>query len=256
MKDSFNPLRLFSAGEKGAWYDPSDLSTMFQNSNGTTAVAVGDRVGYIADKSGNGIHATQSTDSKRPILRQGAASEYYLEFDGATEKRCFEANLDLTSTDELTVFAGVKSNVGLNALANVVEFSDNIGGNDGTFRLTAQSGGDDIYDYRSKGTNTAVGSTPADYTPPLTNILTGKSKISTDLLSLRVDGVEKATSSANQGTGNYGSYELNIGARNADNPATPWDGNIYSIIIRGKVSSDEEIESTEAYVAQQTGISI
>jgi len=48
----FSPLSLFAAGEVGAWYDPSDLSTMFQDSAGTTSVtAAGQPVGLILDKS-------------------------------------------------------------------------------------------------------------------------------------------------------------------------------------------------------------
>lgn len=82
---AFSPLSLFASGEKGAWYDPSDLATMFQNSNGTTAVAVGDPVGYIADKSGNAQHWIQATAGNRPILRQTAGGLYYLEFDGAAD---------------------------------------------------------------------------------------------------------------------------------------------------------------------------
>lgn len=46
---------LFAAGEQGAWYDPSDFSTMFQDGAGTTPVtAVGQSVGLILDKS-NGL---------------------------------------------------------------------------------------------------------------------------------------------------------------------------------------------------------
>ena len=48
----FSPLSLFASGEQGAWYDPSDLSTMFQDAEGTTPVtAVGQPVGLILDKS-------------------------------------------------------------------------------------------------------------------------------------------------------------------------------------------------------------
>ncbi len=48
----FNPLSLFAAGEPGAWYDPSDLSTMFQDTAGTTPVtATGQTVGLLLDKS-------------------------------------------------------------------------------------------------------------------------------------------------------------------------------------------------------------
>lgn len=49
---SFSPLSLFSLGEQGAWYDPSDLSTLFQDSAGTTPVASdSDPVGLMLDKS-------------------------------------------------------------------------------------------------------------------------------------------------------------------------------------------------------------
>ena len=51
------------------WYDPSDLSTLFQDSAGTTPVtAVGQQVGRMLDKSGRGNHATQATLTSRPIL--------------------------------------------------------------------------------------------------------------------------------------------------------------------------------------------
>lgn len=60
---------LFSAGEVGVWYDPSDFSTMFQDSAGTTPVtAVEQSVGLMLDKSGRGNHATQATSTKRPVL--------------------------------------------------------------------------------------------------------------------------------------------------------------------------------------------
>lgn len=47
-----NPLSWFAAGEQGAWYDPSDLTTLFQDSAGTTPVtAVEQPVGLMLDKS-------------------------------------------------------------------------------------------------------------------------------------------------------------------------------------------------------------
>ena len=58
---------LFANGEAGAWYDPSDLSTLFQDSAGTTPVtASGDPVGLMLDKSGNGINASQAVSASRP----------------------------------------------------------------------------------------------------------------------------------------------------------------------------------------------
>ena len=64
---SFSPALLFAANEPGGWYDPSDLSTLFQDSAGTTPVtATGQTVGRILDKSGRGNHATQATAALRP----------------------------------------------------------------------------------------------------------------------------------------------------------------------------------------------
>jgi len=81
----FRPYRLFLNGEEGVWYDPSDLSTLFQDSAGTTPVtASGDPVGLMLDKSGNDNHATQATSSKRPIYTEGSGLAW-LEFDGVDD---------------------------------------------------------------------------------------------------------------------------------------------------------------------------
>jgi len=70
VSEQFSPDSLFSAGEQGAWYDPSDLTTLFQDSAGGTPVtAVEQPVGRMLDKSGRGNHATQSTSTSRPVLR-------------------------------------------------------------------------------------------------------------------------------------------------------------------------------------------
>lgn len=48
----FSSLSLFAASEPGFWFDPSDLSTLFQDTAGTTPVtAAGQSVGLMLDKS-------------------------------------------------------------------------------------------------------------------------------------------------------------------------------------------------------------
>lgn len=64
----FTPASLFANGEKGAWYDPSDLTSMFQDHLGTTPAAIGAPIGLMRDKSGNGNHARQPTSTARPTL--------------------------------------------------------------------------------------------------------------------------------------------------------------------------------------------
>lgn len=51
---------LFASGAAGAWYDPSDLSTMYQDAAGTTPVtAVEQPVGLILDKSKGAVRGAQ-----------------------------------------------------------------------------------------------------------------------------------------------------------------------------------------------------
>ena len=48
----FTPAELFASGEQGTWYDPSDFSSMYQDSAGTMPVtAVEQPVGLMLDKS-------------------------------------------------------------------------------------------------------------------------------------------------------------------------------------------------------------
>ena len=70
---------LFANGEQGAWYDPSDLSTLFTDTAGTTQATVGDDVARNDDKSDNDNHATQPVLAKRLLLQQDGS--YYLDPD-------------------------------------------------------------------------------------------------------------------------------------------------------------------------------
>lgn len=65
-----------------AWWDPSDLTTLFQDSAGTTPVAAhGEPVGLMQDKSGNGYHLSQGTAGGRPLWQ----SDGSLLFDGTDD---------------------------------------------------------------------------------------------------------------------------------------------------------------------------
>jgi hypothetical protein len=69
-----------------AWYDPSDISTLFQDAAGTVPVtADGDPVGMILDRSGNARHLTQSTDVQRPTYKTAGGLSWLL-FDGSANR--------------------------------------------------------------------------------------------------------------------------------------------------------------------------
>ena len=68
LLSSASPASLFANGEPGVWYDPSDLTTLFQDSAGTIPVTSPSQpVGKMLDKSGRDNHATQATSTQRPI---------------------------------------------------------------------------------------------------------------------------------------------------------------------------------------------
>ncbi len=82
----FSPLGLFAASEPGGWYDPSDLSTMFQDDAATVPVtAAGQSVAVIKDKSGRGNHAAQTTAASRPLYQVDAGGRGHLVFDGVDD---------------------------------------------------------------------------------------------------------------------------------------------------------------------------
>lgn len=83
LGSSFEVPDMFAQAEQGAWYDPSDLSTLFQDSAGTVPVTgVNQPVGMMRDKSGRGNHATQPTTVNRPVLQQDGSGKDYLAFNG------------------------------------------------------------------------------------------------------------------------------------------------------------------------------
>jgi len=79
LAQTFSLRSALFAGTQGVWYDPSNLSTVFQDAAGTIPGAVGQPVGRILDISGNGNHASQAVSGDRPILRSSGGL-YWLEF--------------------------------------------------------------------------------------------------------------------------------------------------------------------------------
>ena len=237
---------LFANGEPGAWYDPSDFSTMFQDAAGTIPVtAVEQPVGKMLDKSGRGNHASQATTTKRPTLKQDANGCYYLSFDGVDDAMQ-TGNIDFTATDKMTVWAGVRKSVDTSGM--LIEMSADLNQATGAFFIATGV----VYGYQfiSKGTSNG-NALVYNYPAPRTNVFTGVGNISGDISSVRLNGSQVAISTSNQGTGNYGNYPLYIGSRAGT--SIPFNGHIYSLIVRGAQSTDAQIISAETYANQKTG---
>lgn len=248
---------LYASGEQGAWYDPSDLSTLSQTSTGTLGnVAVGDPVGYIGDKSGRGNHAKQATAGSRPTLRQDAGGKYYLDFDGGDSLST--SAIDLTGTSKVTVFAGAyKSNDTGTQVIVETGINRTVAG---CFGVRGPLDGVGAYDIGATGaTGTAVQTSNTTYTAPVTKVLTAAFDISqagyVGIGPLRVNGVAAATTASGAGvtsTGNFGNQVMCIGAANAG-ATFPLTGRIYGLIVRGAASTAAQIASGEAWVNGKTG---
>ena len=141
----FDPKSLFRNGEVGVWYDPSDLSTLFQDSAGTTPVtAVGQPVGLMLDKSGNGNHASQATAGNRPLLQVDANGKYYLVFDGVDDVLSAGASAEILPPREfwgafnITTGGGIGTGLFYSGPQGSVVSSSSVGGlfqrSDGSFR--------------------------------------------------------------------------------------------------------------------------
>jgi hypothetical protein len=246
----WGPGQLFGQSEQGVWYDPSDFSTMWQDSAGTTPVtAVEQPVGKILDKSGRGNHATQATAASRPVLKQDANGKYYLFFDGVDDSLA-TASIDFTATDKMSVFAGVRK-LSDAAIGMVLELSVNSGLNNGAFDLLAPATVGATYGTRSRGTVSVDLNTSASYPAPQTAVLSELADISAPFVKLRLNSTIQTQNLGSQGTGNYGNYTLYVGSRAGT--SLPFNGNLYSLIIRGAASSASQIAAAEAFVNSKTG---
>jgi hypothetical protein len=209
--------------------------------------AAGDPIGRIMDKSGAANHATQATTTSRPLWQTT-----YAAFDG-TDDSWATGSIDFTSTAQVTVVAGVRK-LSDAAPGVVAELSAGVSVNAGAFAVYAPPGAGPSVGSASRGATTTVNAlTAATFPSPLSAVLTSVGDISAPSILTRVNGVQAIQSSASQGGGNYGNYPLYIGRRGGT--TVPFNGNLYGLIIIGRLLTAPELTLCEQYMAQQAGIS-
>ena len=190
-----------------------------------------------------------------PYQRVTTATDYdtagfprYLKCNGAASAMV-TPTIDFTATDKMTVWAGVRKMMDIGRTA-VIELSAFYEANNGSFLLSAPSAALNNYVFLSGGAGGGSASSKTNISSPTTNVLTCIAAISTDVNTLRVDGVQAGTSSIDQGLGNYGNYPLYIGARAGSSHY--FNGRIYSLIVRGAQTSAELIAAVEQDVNYKT----
>jgi len=227
----FSPRSLFASGEQGAWYDPSDLSTMFQDSAGTTPVtADGQPVGKILDKSGRGNHASQATAASRPLYRTDG-TYHWLQFDGVDDQLS-------SSTFSSNIVDGVTNVLGISMPSFV------------NYRVSYDGSGNDSMQLFNNGTSGAqrlwaggIGSIS------FSTLVSGSKYVLTNVFNLtngfaRTNQVQIATT-----TGAVDTTSIRIGGKASNYNAL----NLFSFINRVQQLSTTEITQTEAWVNGKTG---
>ena len=247
----FSPAILFANDEAGVWYDPSDLSTLFQDTAGTTPVTTaGQTVGLMLDKSGNGYHATQPTAAARPTY-QTDGTLHWLSFDGVDD---FMVTPTITpGIDKAQVFAGVRK---LSDAAGMI--AETGGGTSydptGSLFLLAQN----LYGSASRGDATPSPTQRADTGVVYganTSVITTTHDIPADLTRIAMNQIYGSDAIGDKGHGNFLAYPMYIGKRGGT--SLPFTGNIYSLVTRfGANLETSTIETTETYVAGKTGVTL
>jgi hypothetical protein len=246
----WHPGKLFASGEPGAWCDPADLSTLFQDVAGTVPVtAAGQPVALMRDKSGNGNHASQPVASARPIYRTGGGL-HWLEFDGVDDGLA-SAAIDFSGTNKLSVFSAVRK---LGLTEGTIAALAGLGpGEDGGMALRSHIEASQ-YKVGSRGTVAAfIGDNEPSHATPHTGVVTTLIDIGAPSLTLRANGYSRQTG-ATQGSGTFANAPLYIGKQVVG--ARPFLGNHYGLCVRGVASSAAEIASVEGYLAARAGVTL
>lgn len=206
---------------------------------------------------GSAVTAYQKVTTSFDVTEIGVPDCYYLAFDGSDDWLQSAATINPGAVDKAQVFAGVRKLSDAGFAPVILEVSASAGVNNGTVALFSNSGAGAPADYSgfSRGTTSVAIDTANTFAAPITNVLTLLSDISGDSATLRVNGAEAASSTADQGTGNYLTYLHYIGRRGGT--TLPYNGRIYGLVVRyGPNLSTAQIESLEDWTASKTGIVI
>lgn len=197
-----------------------------------------------------GNHATQATAASRPTY-QVSGGLGYLSFDGTDDGMVTPTITP--GVDKAQVFAGVRK-LSDAARGTVIEHSASIAANNGGLHLTAPNAASATFAFESKGT-TLTDAVDTGLAAPTTCVLAGLGDISGDSATLRIDGVQEAQNTGDQGTGNYLAYPMYIGRRAGT--GLPFNGHIYGLVTRFGANLDADvIDDTEAYIAGKTGVTL
>ena len=240
---SWNPIKLFKNGEQGAWYDPSDLSTLFQDAAGTTPVtADGDPVGLMFDKSGNVNHAIQSVVASRPVYRTDGTL-HWLQFDGVDDHLNVPYNPSLRQTQMSFVFSYLSTAQSLQIILS--------NGDGRAFPTINWLVGVDSSLVVLPRTPTVLWVAPSS----INKTHVGSVVADGVTVNGRLDGGGETSLTGTFGTDNAAG--ITLGAQASLPHELFLSGNLFSVVIvAGRSISSAERNNTERYLAENSGVTL
>lgn len=239
----FTPADLFLASEGGLW-GQARTSDLWQDVARTTPVTTaGQPVASWRLYTASGVrYAEQATLVRQPTYQVDANGRGYISFEVANTCLVVTA-VDMSASDEMTIVAVHRRRSGNPPASVMLEFSPAGDANNGGFFIRAPWS--NSYNIWMRGTAVSQLAVTDASGPPVSRVLTVLSKISTDSLSARLDGVAAGSSAMDMGTGNWGNWNLSIGRRNDTD--LPWDGWMYGLVMRGALTSGANLTNVEAW---------
>ena len=233
-----------------AIYDPSDLSTLYQNAAGTIPVTAANQpVGRMLDKSSLGYHMAQSVAAGRPTY-QTDGTKHWLSFDGVDDSVYF-ASFNLSNVSYPSLFLGVRKT------GTVLGTAVYVGRNSSTSGVISINAPDSTAtSYSGKALNASgIGATltaddPA-YEPPHRAVISGIFGASSTYL--RVNGIVEDTNVGMSGSPFTSTY-LTIGARNSGGTLVDYSAmEFYGLVIMAREATPAEVTQIENWLNGRIG---
>lgn len=244
----FTPSLLFANGEKGGWWDMSDLSTMWADTAGTVPASVDGSVRRIDDKSGNGNHLIVPNAAHAPILRTDAGL-FFLEFDG-TDDGMVRAGFDFGGSDRVSAWIGLRT-----SLVRPTEHWFGLGNTasqDGSFEAFQSSGG---VQFRSRGTTRVIAAGAGNATANVPLVFAANAEISPPSITVFNNSTASTPNTTNQGTGTYTQTDFTLG-KLVSGSAFPANIFVSQLIVRNVLTTGDLFNDVRSFVAEKAGVTL
>jgi hypothetical protein len=250
------PLPLSISGLQ-LWLDASDSATMFDATTGGSLVAADGAVARWEDKSGNGLHATQSDSGFRPVRKAAIqGGKDVLRFDGSDDQLS-AANVFTATSDYTVFFVGVGKSINNGGRA-FVSLSTTSEATNGYFHYIYR---DDISN-KSRVFFTTNAETANSSNDTASSISYNAFHMMSAVHSATnrqwwINGSSQGTANASSGSAAFSSAQLRVGwyySGISPNNVYGLDGDICEIIIYNSALSDANRALVENYLIAKWGI--